>query len=119
MNILKGQRFPLAQLGSNSIFQIGLQISGSKEAIDFACFGLDVRQKLSNDLYMTFFNQPKTPCGAIELSPPIGDFAQLDKVLTEDLRLWLNILVARSLRKRTISPLKFHWKRKYLLKRRN
>ena len=75
MDILKGQRFPLTQLCSNSTLQIGLQASGTKETVDFACFGLDAQQKLSNDLYMTFFNQPKTPCGAIELSTPIGDSA--------------------------------------------
>lgn len=75
MDISKGQRFPLAQLCLNSAFEIGLQISGTKEPIDFACFGLDAQQKMSNDLYMTFFNQPKTPCGAIELSTSVGDSA--------------------------------------------
>jgi tellurite resistance protein TerA len=29
---------------------------------------LDKEQKLSDDSYMTFFNQPKTPCGAVELN---------------------------------------------------
>jgi tellurite resistance protein TerA len=75
MNILKGQRFPLTQICSNSTFQISLQISGTKQAIDFACFGLDIQQNLSNDLYMTFFNQPKTPCGAIELTASIDNSA--------------------------------------------
>jgi stress response protein SCP2 len=54
-------------------FQIGLCVSGNKDVIDFACFGLDSQQKLSDDAYMTFFNQPKTPCGAVELSTPAGD----------------------------------------------
>jgi stress response protein SCP2 len=54
-------------------FQIGLCVSGNKEVVDFACFGLDSQQKLSDDAYMTFFNQPKTPCGAVELSTPAGD----------------------------------------------
>lgn len=84
MDIIKGQRFPLAQLCSNPVFQIDLKISGTKEVIDFACFGLDAQQKLSNDLYMTFFNQPKTPCGAIEIAVPDGDSAgflcNLDKL---------------------------------------
>lgn len=77
MNIFKGQRIALASLFENNAqadrFQVGLSISGSKEAIDFACFGLDSQQKLSDDAYMTFFNQPKTPCGAVELSTPVGD----------------------------------------------
>jgi tellurite resistance protein TerA len=73
--ILKGQRIALSVLVDNNVdsFQIGLQITGIKAAIDFSCFGLDVQQKLSNDAYMTFFNQPKTPCGAVELSVPIGN----------------------------------------------
>ncbi len=77
MNILKGQRVALTSLFENpaqaDCFQIGLSVSGNKEAVDFACFGLDSQQKLFDDAYMTFFNQPKTPCGAIELSTPAGD----------------------------------------------
>ena len=77
MNILKGQRVALTSLFENpaqaDCFQIGLCVSGNQEAVDFACFGLDSQQKLSDDAYMTFFNQPKTPCGAVELSTPAGD----------------------------------------------
>lgn len=77
MNILKGQRVALTSLFQNQpqadCFQIGLCVSGNKDVVDFACFGLDSQQKLSDDAYMTFFNQPKTPCGAIELSTPAGD----------------------------------------------
>lgn len=77
MNISKGQRLALTSLFETPAqadnFQIGLCVSGNKEAVDFACFGLDSQQKLSDDAYMTFFNQPKTPCGAVELSTPAGD----------------------------------------------
>jgi len=86
MDILKGQRLPLDKLLPNSNFQIDLKISGIKEVVDFTCFGLDTEQKLSNDAYMTFFNQPKTPCGAIELSKYVNDSANfscnLDKLPT-------------------------------------
>ncbi|MEY3760331.1 MAG: hypothetical protein RIR39_1822, partial [Pseudomonadota bacterium] len=75
-NILKGQRIALAVLFENNAptdcFQVDLQISGIKQPVDFSCFGLDKEQKLTNDAYMTFFNQPKTPCGAVELSIPSG-----------------------------------------------
>ncbi|MDP3010789.1 MAG: VWA domain-containing protein [Methylococcales bacterium] len=77
MNILRGQRVALTSLFQNQpqadCFQIGLCVSGNKDVVDFACFGLDSQQKLSDDAYMTFFNQPKTPCGAVELSTPAGD----------------------------------------------
>jgi stress response protein SCP2 len=77
MNLFKGQRVALTSLFESSaqadFFQIGLSVSGNKEPVDFACFGLDSQQKLSDDAYMTFFNQPKTPCGAVELCTPTGD----------------------------------------------
>lgn len=85
MNITKGQRLVLANLiGQADAFAIGLFVSGTSNPVDFACFGLDANGKLSNDEYMTFFNQPKTPCGAVELSTPQGDnlgfLCQLNKL---------------------------------------
>ena len=82
MEITKGQRLSLLQITQNLTFHLGLNISGTEAVVDFACFGLDAEQKLSDDAYMTFFNQAKTPCGAIELSIPAGDssgfFCQLN-----------------------------------------
>ncbi len=78
MEIAKGQRLPLSALitdGPASDFQVGLQISGMGAAVDFACFGLDAQQKLSDERYMIFYNQAKSPCGGIELSAPAGDNA--------------------------------------------
>lgn len=68
MDILKGQRISLSQFlpNVNEPFQIELSISGVP--VDFSCFGVDVNNKLLHDDYMTFFNQPKTPCGGILLS---------------------------------------------------
>lgn len=68
MNITKGQRLPLAQIvQNNESFQIAVNINSPGLAVDFACFGLDAAGKLSDDRYMTFFNQPETPCGGIKL----------------------------------------------------
>lgn len=66
LNILKGQRIALSDI-CPKFFQINLQIIGLHQVIDFACFGVDAQQKLSDEAYMTFFNQPKTPCGGVEL----------------------------------------------------
>lgn len=77
MDIIKGSRSPLDKIITGHTFKIESSITGLD--IDFACFGLDIQQKLSNDAYMTFFNQPKTPCGAVEYSD--SSFAcQLDKL---------------------------------------
>jgi stress response protein SCP2/uncharacterized protein YegL len=40
---------------------------------DFACFALDAQGKLVDDRYMTFFNQPATPCGGIALGAVAPD----------------------------------------------
>ncbi|EIC29999.1 MULTISPECIES: VWA domain-containing protein [Methylomicrobium] len=73
--ISKGQRLPLSSLfaGASQAVQVGLDINGLETAVDFACFGLDAQQKLSDDRYMVFYNQPKTPCGSVELAVPAGD----------------------------------------------
>ncbi len=91
----KGRRLPLTDIFANyqvaARFQIGLSITGLSETVDFACFGLDAQQKLSDDRYMTFFNQPQTPCGAVSLAATAGDPAgfccQLDKLPTRIDRL--------------------------------
>lgn len=71
----RGQRFKLADLTANpSQFSIGVKIDGPL-MIDFSCFGLDAQGKLSDDRYMTFYNQPSTPCGGVKLFTPPGDRA--------------------------------------------
>ncbi|MES2900317.1 MAG: VWA domain-containing protein [Pseudomonadota bacterium] len=61
----KGQRLALATAAPDGVFQVGVMARGL--ALDFACFGLDQSGKLSDERYMTFFNQPKSPCGGVEL----------------------------------------------------
>ena len=59
----RGERMPLAALGPDASLQAGLSVRGL--ALDFACFALDAGGKLADERYMTFFNQPATPCGAV------------------------------------------------------
>jgi len=72
-NLIKGQRLALSGLVTGNVVQLGLASAGV--ALDFACFGLDAAGKLSDDRYMTFFNQPRTPCGGVEAAAPSGDAA--------------------------------------------
>ena len=72
-NLIKGQRLALSGLVTGNVVQLGLACAGVP--LDFACFGLDAAGKLSDDRYMTFFNQPRTPCGGVEASAPAGDLA--------------------------------------------
>jgi stress response protein SCP2 len=72
MQLRKGQRLPLEKLlpedSRNGSFQIQVGMTGLTAEVDFSCFGIDGDQKLSDDRYMTFFNQPKTPCGSVSIS---------------------------------------------------
>jgi stress response protein SCP2 len=70
MEIRRGQRLSIAELcqcdSTVRSFQLVLSISGIKGVVDFTCFGLDSQQKLSDDRYMIFYNQPDSPCGGIK-----------------------------------------------------
>lgn len=67
MQILsRGQRLQLSQIISGTAFKVSLEAKGLE--LDFACFGIDSSGKLSDERYMTFFNQPHSPCGAVNLS---------------------------------------------------
>ncbi len=59
----RGERLPLASHAPAGALQAGLSASGL--ALDFACFALDARGKLVDERYMTFFNQPLSPCGGV------------------------------------------------------
>lgn len=74
MNLTRGQRAKIADLVPNGQrFTLGVAIDAPGMTIDFACFGLDGQGKLSDERYMTFFNQPATPCGGVRLETPTGD----------------------------------------------
>lgn len=71
VQITKGQRLPLAPLLDEQRMTAGLSITGIP--VDFACFGVNAAGKLASDAYMTFFNQPASPCGGIRIVQSAGD----------------------------------------------
>jgi len=78
----RGARLALASDAPDGAVQAGLSATGLN--LDFACFGLDAAGKLANDAYMTFFNQPASPCGGVRLGAVGGDkdgfLFQLDRL---------------------------------------
>ncbi len=66
----RGQRLPLATLSDDGRLVINLSAAGMP--LDFSCFGLDAAGKLSDERYMTFFNQPATPCGGVTMTTQAG-----------------------------------------------
>jgi len=69
--LARGQRSRLADLGLGAQpFTISLSMQSVGLTVDAACFGLDAQRKLSDERYMTFFNQPETPCGGVKQTAP-------------------------------------------------
>jgi stress response protein SCP2/uncharacterized protein (AIM24 family) len=66
--LTRGQKLPLDQLTPATELVIGLQLAGAGLAFDISCFGLDADQRLADDRYFVFFNQPSSPEGAITQS---------------------------------------------------
>ncbi|MBR3623187.1 MAG: VWA domain-containing protein, partial [Selenomonadaceae bacterium] len=65
MQIQRGQRGKLEQyFDMNASLKITTSIQGSA-VYDYVCFGVDANDKLSDDRYMLFFNQEKSPNGEI------------------------------------------------------
>ena len=79
MEIRRGQRLALTDFAPNAATQliyIGLSVVGFREMPDYACFGVNSDLKLADERYMTFYNQPETPCGGIQQTTPMqGDAA--------------------------------------------
>jgi stress response protein SCP2 len=81
MQIQRGQRLAMESvLGQQTVtcFQIHLTIQGIAEDIDFACFAVDGQQRLLNDHYMVFYNQPVSPCQGAKLVAFNATFATFE-----------------------------------------
>lgn len=64
LKLITGQKAKFTDNGIGQQFTLLVELTAST-VIDVACFGLNGQQQLASDDYMTFYNQPKTPCGAV------------------------------------------------------
>jgi stress response protein SCP2/uncharacterized protein (AIM24 family) len=70
----KGQKSQLSALTAGTDLYIGIQINAPGTSWDISCFGLDADDKLSDDQYFIFYNQPKSPDGSVQqLGAQSGD----------------------------------------------
>jgi stress response protein SCP2/uncharacterized protein (AIM24 family) len=70
----RGHKARISDLTAGTDLYIGVQISAPGLTFDISCFGLDADERLSDDRYFVFFNQPKSPEEAIQLlGPQAGD----------------------------------------------
>ncbi|MEV7786121.1 TerD family protein [Streptomyces sp. NPDC088106] len=63
----RGHKARISDLTAGTDLYIGVQISGPGLTFDISCFGLDADERLSDDRYFVFFNQPKSPEESIQL----------------------------------------------------
>ncbi|MEV7791628.1 TerD family protein [Streptomyces sp. NPDC087512] len=63
----RGHKARISDLTAGTDLYVGVQISGPGLTFDISCFGLDAEERLSDDRYFVFFNQPKTPEESIQL----------------------------------------------------
>ena len=65
LSLVRGQKVKLTDLlQGQSSFYIQVQYQADFD-LDIATFGLDSQYRLSDERYMTFYNQPETPCQAV------------------------------------------------------
>lgn len=63
----KGQKSKLSDLTAGTDLYVGVRLDAPGLTFDIACFGLDAGERLSDDRYFVFFNQPKSPEESIQL----------------------------------------------------
>ncbi|MFE0361835.1 TerD family protein [Streptomyces griseoaurantiacus] len=63
----RGHKARISDLTAGTDLYVGVQIAGPGLTFDISCFGLDAEERLSDDRYFVFFNQPKTPEESIQL----------------------------------------------------
>ncbi|WKX72475.1 TerD family protein [Streptomyces sp. XD-27] len=81
----RGHKAKISDLTAGRDLYVGVQIAGPGLSFDISCFGLDASERLSDDRYFVFYNQPKSPEEAIQqLGPQAGD--------TESFRVMLDTI---------------------------
>ncbi|WP_425829818.1 TerD family protein [Streptomyces fractus] len=63
----RGHKAKISDLTAGTDLYVGVQITGPGLSFDISCFGLDAEERLSDDRYFVFFNQPKTPEESVQL----------------------------------------------------
>lgn len=68
MQLIRGQKLKVNDILPNaSSFSLQVDITSSL-VIDVSIFGLDHANRLSDEAYMIFYNQPISPCNSIKLT---------------------------------------------------
>jgi len=63
----KASRIRVSELTPSAELYLGVHLAAPGLAFDISCFGLDADERLSDDRYFIFFNQPASPESSIRL----------------------------------------------------
>ncbi|MCM2513315.1 TerD family protein [Streptomyces griseoincarnatus] len=63
----RGHKARISDLTAGTDLYVGVQIAGPGLSFDISCFGLDADERLSDDRYFIFYNQPKSPEESVQL----------------------------------------------------
>ncbi|MFF0749871.1 TerD family protein [Streptomyces sp. NPDC004267] len=63
----RGHKAKISDLTAGTDLYVGVQIAAPGLTFDISCFGLDADERLSDDRYFVFFNQPKSPEESVQL----------------------------------------------------
>ncbi|MEU0050629.1 TerD family protein [Streptomyces sp. NPDC006309] len=63
----RGHKARISDLTAGTDLYVGVQISAPGLTFDISCFGLDADERLTDDRYFVFFNQPKSPEESVQL----------------------------------------------------
>ena len=66
-DLIRGQRVKVADLTPALQLELGVRVAGPAHEYDVSVFGLDPAGKLSDDRYMIFYNQKRSPEGAVQM----------------------------------------------------
>ncbi|MGW4891226.1 TerD family protein [Kitasatospora sp. NPDC004240] len=82
--LAKASRVRIAELTPGTDLYVGVHLAAPGLAFDISCFGLDEAERLSDDRYFVFFNQPASPEGSVRmLGAQSGDTEAFRVVLPE------------------------------------
>lgn len=71
-HLQRGQRTPLAQIINANTFDLHVTVQGTAREYDVACFILGDQDTVLSDDHIVFYNQRRSPDGAVEFSSSSG-----------------------------------------------
>ncbi|WP_425146117.1 TerD family protein [Deinococcus sp.] len=96
-DLIRGQRLKVSDLTPSTQLELGVRVAGPALEYDVSVFGLDPAGKLSDDRYMIFYNQKRSPEGAVQMLGPSGGEARFSVDLAQIPRSVERLMVTASL----------------------